>query len=148
MNEWIYLSIIATFITAIGIILIKYIDNSKYDYNLCLCFTFIIMGIISIIYLIYNKNKVKSLLKICNIDFYILILFFAIILIINNIIIKAAFQYTPNIGYSHLIINLNIIITLIASYFLFNQKINWKTFIGIIISLIGICIVAFYSNND
>ena len=144
---WVYLSILATIITAVGIILIKYIDESKYDYNLCLALAFIIMGILAAGYLLYNKNNTYKLLHKLKPDFMCLILFFAIIMIIKNVCIKDALKYSPNIGYSHLIINLNIIITLIAGYFLFKQKINWKTFIGIIISLIGICIVAYYSKN-
>ena len=58
-----------------------------------------------------------------------------------------AIKLAPNMGYCHLIVNLNVLVTLIASYFLFNQKINIQTFMGIIITLIGIGIVIYYSNK-
>ena len=45
--------------------------------------------------------------------------------------------------YTHIIINLNIIITLIFSYLLFKEKINKSCFIGILIALIGILIIVF-----
>tara|TARA_B100001175_G_scaffold317210_1_gene333309 strand:- start:2424 stop:2612 length:189 start_codon:yes stop_codon:yes gene_type:complete len=58
-----------------------------------------------------------------------------------------AFKISPNIGYSHIIINLNIIITVIAAYYLFKQNLDFRCLIGIIISLIGITIIAYYSNK-
>ena len=58
-----------------------------------------------------------------------------------------ALKISPNVGYCHLIINLNIIITLFAGYFLFKQQINFKTFFGILVTLIGIGIVILNSNN-
>tara|TARA_Y100000389_G_scaffold65024_2_gene61074 strand:+ start:9997 stop:10209 length:213 start_codon:yes stop_codon:yes gene_type:complete len=42
--NWITLSFLATFITAIGTISLKIIDNSKYDNNIFLALTFIFMG--------------------------------------------------------------------------------------------------------
>ena len=58
-----------------------------------------------------------------------------------------AFKISPNIGYSHIIINLNVIITVIAAYYLFKQNLDYRCLIGIIISLIGIFIIAYYSNE-
>jgi drug/metabolite transporter (DMT)-like permease len=40
-----------------------------------------------------------------------------------------------------MIINLNIIFSLLAGYFIFKQNINIKCFVGIIIALIGISII-------
>ena len=42
--NWITLSFLATFITAIGTISLKLIDYSKYDNNIFLALTFIFMG--------------------------------------------------------------------------------------------------------
>jgi len=66
---------------------------------------------------------------------------------LGSFIIAKALKLAPNIGYCHLIVNLNVILTLLAGYFLFKQKINIKTFIGIIIALFGIGIVIYYSND-
>ena len=49
---------------------------------------------------------------------------------------------SPNPGYSHLIVNFNVILTLIFSYILFRSKINKMTFLGIVLAIIGITIVA------
>jgi len=57
-----------------------------------------------------------------------------------------AISKSPNVGYTHAIINFNVILSLIASYFLFKQKINYKVFFGIIIALIGFTIIAFNAN--
>jgi len=146
-NLWIFLSLIATIVSAIYVICLKLIDNSKYNNYIFLAITFFITGIISLIYLITSKNNRK--LFISNVDYklFIYTFLFAFIIILNNYCIQLAVEYSPNIGYSHLIINLNIIITLIAGYFLFKQKLNLMTFIGIIISLIGISIIIKYTNK-
>ena len=46
-------------------------------------------------------------------------------------------------AYAHSIINLNIIITIILSYLVFNQKLNKFTLFGMLLSLLGIIIVIF-----
>ena len=71
----------------------------------------------------------------------ILYSFFACFIIIGNIIIQYAFSISPNISYTHLIINLNIIITILASYILFKQNMNLQCLMGMIICLIGILII-------
>ncbi len=66
---------------------------------------------------------------------------YVILFIVRNLLIYYVIKCSTNISYAHLIVNLNIILTIIASYFLFKQKLNKYIFIGIIISLIGITIV-------
>ena len=145
--DWISLAFLSTLITAIGTISLKLIDSSKYDNNIFLALTFIFMGIISIFYLISN-NKIKTkLLTSCDKYLIFFVILFAILLILNNIVMQYAFKISPNIGYSHLIINLNVIITVIAAYYLFKQTLDFRCLIGIIISLIGISIIAYYSNK-
>ena len=56
-----------------------------------------------------------------------------------------AMSISPNIGYTHAIINFNVILSLFAAYFLFKQKINYKVFTGVIIALIGFSIIALNS---
>ena len=146
-DNWIVLALLSTLITAIGTIGLKLIDNSKYDNNLFLALTFIFMGFFSLFYLILN-NKIKNKL-LNNCDKYLLffVLLFAVLIILNNIVMQYAFKISPNIGYSHVIINLNVIITVIAAYYLFKQNLDFRCLMGIIISLIGISIIAYYSNK-
>ena len=119
----------------------KIVGNSRYDNNLFLAISYIIVGILGLIYYIYKKNRNKNL----KIDKGLLLysLGFAIFIFICNIIIQEAFSKSPNISYTHIIINLNIIITLIFSYILFKEEINRFCFIGILIALIGIIIIVF-----
>ena len=147
-NSWIYLSFLATFITAIVVLFLKYIDTTKYDNIVFLNLTFVIAGLLSLIYLLCNFNKTKSILHNFEYNIFYLVLFFAIVLILNNIIIQYALKMSPNVGYCHLIINLNIIITLIVGYFFFKQKINYKTLLGILITLLGASMVIYNSNNN
>ena len=146
-NNWIILALLSTLITAIGTIGLKVIDNSKYDNNLFLALTFIFMGIFSIFYLISNNKLKTKLLTSCDKYLIFFVLLFAVLLILNNIVMQYAFKISPNIGYSHIIINLNVIITVLAAYYLFKQNLDLRCVIGIIISLIGISIIAYYSNK-
>ena len=119
----------------------KIVGNSRYDNNIFLAISYIIVGILGLIYYIYKKNRNKNL----KIDKGLLLysLGFAIFIFICNIIIQEAFSKSPNISYTHIIINLNIIITLIFSNILFKEEINRFCFIGILIALIGIIIIVF-----
>ena len=96
------------------------------------------MGFISLIYLLFNKNKLKENLD-CSLIFFALLFSFA--LISTKLIFFNAFSISPNISYTHIIINLNIIFTILASYFLFKEKINYQCFIGILLCIIGIMII-------
>jgi len=92
----------------------------------------------------YNEfNKIKKM----NIKEISIFIIFALLKIITTGTVIYTFAISPNIAYSHSIINLNILITIIASIVIFNQKINIKTLFGMILSLIGIIIMINYSNN-
>lgn len=146
-NLWIFLSFLAMIVSATGVICLKLIDKSNYDNYIFLAITFFITGVISLIYILMTKNNRKLFISNCDYKLIIYTILFAILLIFNNYIIQQAFKHSPNIGYSHLIINLNIIITLIAGYFLFNQKINPYTFFGIILTLAGITVIILNQAN-
>ena len=138
---WILLAFLGTIISSIWVILMKIVGNSKYDNNLFLTLSYIIVGILGLIYYIYKKNKNKNQ----KIDKQLILysLGFSIFIFICNIIVQEAFSKSPNISYTHIIINLNIIITLIFSYLLFKEEINKSCFVGILIALIGIIIIVF-----
>jgi drug/metabolite transporter (DMT)-like permease len=140
-NNWIFLAFSSMIITAMGALSLKYISESKYNDNTILAITFIIMGIFSLGYLIYDTDLSYKFILECNYQITLFILFFSLLLIINNYIMNLAFKNSPNIGYTHMIINLNIIFSLLAGYFIFKQNINIKCFVGIIIALIGISII-------
>ena len=147
MNNWIIVSFITTFITALSSISLKIIDASKYDNYFFLALSFIIMGLISFFYLIIYKDYYKISISNCDNNLLLFVTLFAILIILTNIFIQYSFKISPNIGYSHIIINLNVIISLIFGYLLFKQKINIQCLLGIFIALIGISILIYYSNN-
>ena len=143
---WICFAILSMIISALSTISLKMIDNSKYDNDTFIILTFIMMGFFSIVYLFLFKNDKNKIIKSCDKQLIFFVILFGLLLIINNLCMQYAMKISPNIGYSHLIINLNVIITLFASFFLFKQKINLQSFFGIIITLFGIAIVVNNSN--
>lgn len=144
--NWITFAFLATIFTAVCTVSLKVIDNSKYDNNIFLALTFIFMGIFSVFYLISNNKLKTTLLTTCDKHLIFFVILFAILLILNNIVIQYALQISPNIGYTHIIINLNVIISVLAAYYLFKQKLDYKCLMGILISLFGVTIITYYSN--
>lgn len=138
---WVYIALLSMLISAITVISLKFIDNSNYDNNLFILLSFIMAGFLSILYLFLFKNNKNEIIKSCDKNLLIFVFLFGALLLCNNLCMQYSMKVTPNIGFSHLIVNLNVILTLLASYFLFKQKISFKSFIGIIITLFGISIV-------
>jgi len=141
LNNWISIALICTLLSSFGVILMKYIDNSKYDNVIFMIISYIIVGIFGILYFVYDLKNKKEILKKCDYRLILYSFIFASFIIIGNITIQYAFSISPNISYTHLIINLNIIITIIASYILFKQNMNLYCLLGMIICLIGILII-------
>lgn len=121
----------------------KYITIFNSEYNdISVAFVFIFAGILSFLYLLYNKNKTTQVFKNKKINIVLLLsLVLSIIILTYNICISNSVRLTSNISYCILIINFNIIVTSILSYYLFKQKINIYTLFGILIALIGLSIV-------
>ena len=146
---WAYLSICELFITSFSLILTKYLTSTQFDFKILLAIIYILVGIAGVIYLISQKNskEFKDVFKNAGLFIIVLLLVSASFRILGSFIIAKALKIAPNIGYCHLIVNLNVVLSLLAGYFLFKQKINTKTFIGIIIALFGVGIVVYHSNE-
>ena len=149
MNKylWVYLSFFATLITAISVIIMKYLTDSKCNVKTLTFMSFIISSLIVLIYIPFDKTVIDDIKKNIDLKDYLLIILFSVVLIANRLSQVYVFKITPSIGISHLIINANIIVSLLAGYFLFKQLINYKSFIGILITMIGLSITIYYSNN-
>jgi len=146
-NLWIFLAFISMFISGFSVIALKLIDNSSYSNILFLLLTYIFMGIFAFCYILQDKKLKINFYNNCDKSLILFTISFAILLIINNIIMQKAIEKTPNISYTHIIVNLNILITLLAGYFLFKEKFNTKCLAGIFLCLLGIIIISYYSNN-
>ena len=146
---WAYLSVGELFITSFSLILTKYLTSTKFDFKILLAIIYILVGVAGVIYLIMNRNskELKDVLKNAGLFIVVLLIISSCFRIFGSFIIAKALKIAPNIGYCHLIVNLNVVLSLIAGYFLFKQKINSKTFVGILIALLGVGIVVYYSNE-
>jgi len=146
-NLWIYLSCLTMISTSITLIVLKLLNNTKHSIGILLSLGYIFSAILGIIYICINKKDISYTSLHLSPYIILLVFLFPLLHILSQIFMSNAINLSPNISYCHLIVNLNIIITLIASYFLFKQKLNYMTFIGILISLIGVSIVIKYSNE-
>ena len=146
---WAYLSVCELFITSFSLILTKYLTSTEFDFKILLAIIYILVGVAGVIYLVMNRNskELKDVLKNAGLFIVVLLIISSCFRIFGSFIIAKALKIAPNIGYCHLIVNLNVVLSLIAGYFLFKQKINSKTFVGILIALLGVGIVVYYSNE-
>ena len=148
-NLWIYLSFSLALLTTIRILIWKSLPIlCNTDISIIVSLVLILMGLIGFFHLlIFHKESLKSIKELKKeMIFYLIIA--VIIFYLTTQLMGYVINLTPNLGITHLIINLNILFTLIFGYILFKQKININTFIGIIISLIGLSIVSYNNNNN
>lgn len=141
MYKWVTFALIGTLISSIGVILLKYIDSSKYDNHIFLLVSFILVGLIALLFLMYDNKYRNKIYEKCDKTLLACAIIFALVITVGNIIVQYAISISPNISYTHIIINLNIVVTILASYFLFNESINFECFIGILITLAGVTII-------
>ena len=80
-NLWIFLSFLTMFTSALLVIILKYIDKSNYDNNILISLGFVIIGMCSLFYLLYNSKKIKNHIFTFKRDILYLLFIFCISLI-------------------------------------------------------------------
>lgn len=139
---WLIFSILALIASSLHMIFYKFLSKSNIPNDICISLVFILSGILSFIYLFFNRNRIK--INECKLNINKLSAGALIILFFNFFLLKSI-DYSPKTSYPLLVINLNIILTAIMSYFIFKEKISYKAFIGILLTVIGLSIVIYYS---
>ena len=86
----------------------------------------------------YTNNFTKSLMTILVIFFYILSFYF-LTFAIKNIPISIAYATWAGVG---------IFLVAVANYFFYNQSLNIKAIIGLILIILGVIIVNLYAKNN
>lgn len=141
MEQWIYLSLIVCIVTGFEVTNLKFITKNckKHNIRLIVSMGFVLLGFVSLLYLIYRREDVKKVKFSRNV--ILGLLFFGVLLLSNKYFFLNAVDVSPNVGYAHLIVNMNVILTLLLAYFLFGQTINKFTFFGISLCLIGLYVI-------
>jgi len=140
--EWIYLSVIHSIIVAGLILFLRYDDTPS---NIFPIITNIIVGILSILYIIsFNKiNYISSEISKTKYYFYSITLFFVILL--GYYIIKTC----PNPAYFRVFVALEIIfILLFVLYYEKNIKLSYRSIFGIMLGCISIILISLDTHDD
>jgi drug/metabolite transporter (DMT)-like permease len=143
---WIIFALINTFFTSFAVLNFKYLTAFSENLMVTLAQCFVITGIICAIYLLFNRKETLSLNKDNDpkkLAFHMSL--FVLFALASRYLFLKSIDTCPNVGYTHLIVNLNAVITLILAFFLFKQKINIKTFIGMLLCFTGLFIIVKYS---
>lgn len=139
MEKWILFALIVCLISGIEVTNFKFISNNCDNIELIICLGFIVAGLISLLYLISRREDVKKIQF--NKKVISGIIIFGSLLVLARYFFVNSVKLSPNMGYSHIIVNLNVILTLIFAFLLFGQKINIYTFLGILLCLLGLFII-------
>lgn len=145
-QSWITYAVLNLFVTSFGITNFKYLTRFSPNIMITLAQCLVITGVFCFIYLLFNKKKVLALNR--NNETSRLALhmgLFLVFIISSRYLFLKSIETSPNVGYTHLIVNLNVILTFILSYLFFKQTINKYTFGGIILCLIGLYIIIKHS---
>lgn len=146
VEPWAFYAIVNSFLTSFAVLNFKYLTAFSKNTMLTLSQCFVITGIFSAIYLLFNKKDTMRLNKDNDTKKLILHMsLFVFFAIFTRYLFLKSIDTCPNVGYTNLIVNMNAVITLIIGYFLFNQTINSKTFVGIILCLVGLFIIIRFS---
>ena len=143
LDSWVVYALLGMFITGIEMINLKYLQLFSNDLNMSLALCFVFTGLVSLIYIIYKKNKFTE--KLADFKYILSVFLFVLFLLVSRYAFIKSIELAPSVGYTHMIINLNVLITLVLSYYLFNQTINPKVFGGIVLALTGLFIIIKYS---
>ncbi len=111
----------------------------KYNYIDYIIHANIFVFIITMIYVLITKRKIK-MINDYN-DIFLIITRLIIVYIIVEPCIYYSLKNTDNPSKSVSIINLNVLILLILTILFMNKKINFKHFVGVLIMFGGLCLL-------
>lgn len=146
IQPWILYALTNTFFTAFGLANFKYLSSISTDSFTTLAECLVLAGLVAFLYLIFNvKNTVQYNKTVDNKKLLRHMLLFVLFIFITRYCYIKSVETSPNVGYTHIIVNLNAIISVILAYYLFNQTINLKTLLGIILCILGLFVIIMYS---
>ena len=135
MELWMKYALVAAVFIAVRDVFASKIAR-KYNYIDYVIHANIFVFIITMLYVVFTKRKIK-IIDDYN-DLFLIFLRLFIVFIIVEPCIFNAFKNSDNPSKSASIINLNILILLIFSVLFLKQKISFKQFLGVIIIFIGL----------
>ncbi len=144
--NWIYYSIIALFTGMFAQIIIKYLLIKQIKTIDIILLLSLLNGVFSLIYYIIKKfNKKKFNFKLMNLKYFICILLICIFSFICAYSIIKGIDTAPNPGYAVAITSTSFVFMSIICYFLYGSHLTYKSFIGLIIILIGFSFIIKFS---
>tara|TARA_B100000161_G_C33430705_1_gene359997 strand:- start:105 stop:524 length:420 start_codon:yes stop_codon:yes gene_type:complete len=138
MELWMKYALVAAFFIAIRDIFSSKIAR-KYDYIDYIIHANIFVFIVTMIYVLITKRKIK-IIDDYN-DIFLIILRLFIVFIIVEPCIFNSLKNSDNPSKSVSVINLNVLILLVLTILFMNKKINFKHLVGILFMFGGLCLL-------
>ena len=138
---WIYFALFAAMVGSGTDIIIKKVNKLNSQLIDSALIAFIFAGLFSIV--ILSGRYTFSLFKPNEITYthcgYLI--FYGFLYVMIQIFYWLSMKTSPNPGFTRLLYSTNVLFTFMLAYLFFNATINYTSFIGIIITLIGLSIV-------
>ena len=146
IQPWAAYALANAFFTSFGVTNFRYLAKLSNNITITLAQCLVLTGFVALIYLLVNREKTLEYNRVVDTKKLIkhMVLFVIFIITTRFLFIKSV-ETCPNIGYSHILVNMNAVVTLILAYFIFGQKINIMTFGGIILCILGLLTIIRYS---
>tara|TARA_Y100000768_G_C23882367_1_gene635897 strand:- start:584 stop:1003 length:420 start_codon:yes stop_codon:yes gene_type:complete len=138
MELWMKYALVAAVFIAVRDIFSSKIAR-KYNYIDYIIHANIFVFIVTMIYVLITKRKIK-MIDDYN-DIFLIILRLFIVFIIVEPCIFNSLKNTDNPSKSVSVINLNVLILLVLTILFMNKKINFKHFVGVLFMFGGLCLL-------
>lgn len=146
IHPWVLYALLNAFFTSFGVTNFRYLSKISDNVTITLAQCLVLTGVIALVYLLFNRQKTLEYNRVVDSKkLAIHMALFVIFIITTRYLFIKSVQTCPNIGYTHMIVNMNAIISLIIAYFIFGQKINIMTFGGISLCILGLITIIRYS---
>ena len=143
---WLYLALFASFLAGFADITIKNMTKSKSDtLDICII-SFILIGVLCIPILFYRMSIDKFKMSYISKKDSLNLIIYSLLYIILSVAYFYSSKYASNPGYTRLFYNTNVIITFFLASLFLDSNINFKTIMGVVITIIGLSIVVLSKN--
>ena len=144
MDQWVFLSFLATFAASLITILIRYLNQygEKKYLEMYMLFAFLLINVFMVCYFVIYPNKFYPHAIKKNINVFFILLSICVLALVVVYCSSRAHMIAPNPAYSSAIINSNMVIVLFLSMLLFKSPIHFKPCLGMGLVLLGVVLIS------
>ena len=134
MDRWVWYAIGAMVMSVVSVLSSKALSISSKASEINLMYSIMFAGLCAAIYLTVRRAEIERVSK----RTAGVILVKGLAFFVYLILALKAFEYAPNVGYAHGLINFNVVLTTLIGMVLFQSPISALGAVGIVLSVLGL----------